>query len=80
MAEQISWRRYQMDPSRDVRKDLGTGCRLSKEATQGSGSPSSLPSRTSVGIPLIVRVTGATRILFRTGIASLRVTTSTGCR
>lgn len=53
------------------------GCR---RATQGSGSPSSMSSRISVGIPLIVRVTGATRIRLSTGMASLRVTTRTGRR
>jgi len=63
-----------------VSKALRMGCVLSNAATQGSGKPSSTSSFTSVGMPRIVLVTGATKIHVRTGTASDLVTTSTGRR
>src|SRR5258708_13531809 len=53
---------------------------LSRFAAQVSGSPSSVVSKTSVGILRIVDVMGATVTLFSTAIAESRVRISTGRR
>ena len=80
-ARQICERRAAVPSlTRSLRSDLGTVCRLSKLATHSSDRPSSIPSRISVRIARILRVTGATTIQSSTGTASVRVTTSTGRR
>lgn len=77
---QISCRGKGREPSREVRKLLRIGWRLSKDAAHGVVTPCSWSSGISVGMPRTVRVIGAIRIQPSTGIASDRVTTSTGRR
>ena len=65
---------------RSTRYALATTRRLSKLATHSVGMPSLVPSRSSVGMSRIVRVTGAASTVFRTGIAAVRVITRKGRR
>ena len=79
-AVQMSLRRCGRVLTRSTRCDLTTTRRLSNEAAQGTARPSSASRAISVAMPLTVRVIGAATSLFSTGMASSRVTISTGRR
>jgi threonine/homoserine/homoserine lactone efflux protein len=65
---------------RSVSIHFGTVARLSSVSAQRAGMPSARVRCTSVGMSRIVRVAGATRTVFSTGIAARRVRTHAGRR